>query len=54
MIFAVPAVKPQGSGEFVYMKRGAKRIIVFFLLTIATAVSFHNFLHLPPTQSTTP
>ncbi len=48
MIFAVPAVKPQGSGEFVYMKRGAKRIIVFFLLTIATAVSFHNFLHLPP------
>lgn len=30
------------------MKRGAKRIIILFLLTIVTAVSFHNFLHLPP------
>jgi Na+/H+ antiporter NhaD/arsenite permease-like protein len=30
------------------MQRGAKRIILLFLLTIATAVSFHNFLHLPP------
>ena len=27
---------------------GARRIIFLFLLTIATAVSFHNFLHLPP------
>jgi len=32
----------------VMMKRGAKRIIVLFLLTIITAVSFHNFLGLPP------
>jgi Na+/H+ antiporter NhaD/arsenite permease-like protein len=30
------------------MKRGAVTIIVLFILTIATAVSFHNFLHLPP------
>lgn len=30
------------------MKRGARRIVVMFLLTIVTAVSFHNFLHLPP------
>lgn len=30
------------------MKRGAKRIIFLFIVTIATAVSFHNFLHLPP------
>ena len=30
------------------MKRGARRIMFLFLLTIATAVSFHNFLHLPP------
>ncbi len=30
------------------MKRGAKRVIILFLCTIATAVSFHNFLHLPP------
>jgi Na+/H+ antiporter NhaD/arsenite permease-like protein len=30
------------------MKRGARRIILLFLATIATAVSFHNFLHMPP------
>ena len=48
MAFAVPDEHPQGSGESVVMKRGAKRIIVLFLLTIATAVSFHNFLHMPP------
>jgi len=48
MNFAVPNEHPTGGGESVFMKRGAKRIITFFLLTIATAVSFHNFLHLPP------
>jgi NhaD family Na+/H+ antiporter len=48
MHFAVPNENPQGDGESVEMKRGAKRIIVFFLLTIVTAVSFHNFLHMPP------
>ena len=31
----------------VYMKRGAKRIMFLFICTIATAVSFHNFLNLP-------
>ena len=30
------------------MKFGAKRIIFLFLMTIVTAVSFHNFLDLPP------
>ncbi|MCG8429476.1 MAG: sodium:proton antiporter NhaD [Chromatiales bacterium] len=48
MIFAVPNENPVGGGEAVTMKRGAKRIIVLFLLTIVTAVSFHNFLHMPP------
>ncbi len=48
MHFAVPDVKPDVSGEPVPMRRGARRIIGLFLLTIATAVSFHNFLHLPP------
>ena len=48
MHFAVPDVKPDASGETVQMQRGAKRIILLFLATIATAVSFHNFLHLPP------
>lgn len=48
MHFAVPAIKPTASGEQIQMLRGARRIIVLFLATIATAVSFHNFLHLPP------
>lgn len=48
MHFAVPNEKPDASEESVMMKRGAKRIIVLFLLTIITAVSFHNFLGLPP------
>ncbi|HED34584.1 MAG TPA: sodium:proton antiporter, partial [Gammaproteobacteria bacterium] len=48
MHFAIPDVKPEASGEEVQMQRGAKRIIVLFLLTIFTAVSFHNFLHMPP------
>jgi len=48
MHFAIPNEKPEGSGEDVQMQRGAKRIIILFLLTIFTAVSFHNFLHMPP------
>ena len=48
MHFAVPNTKPEASGEQVPMQRGARRIIVLFLATIATAVSFHNFLYMPP------
>lgn len=48
MSFVVPRGEPKPSDEVVAMKRGARRIVVFFLLTIVTAVSFHNFLHLPP------
>ncbi len=48
MHFAIPNEMPAASDEVVSMKRGAKRIIALFLLTIATAVSFHNFLGLPP------
>jgi Na+/H+ antiporter NhaD/arsenite permease-like protein len=32
----------------VFLKRGAKRIMLLFGMTITLAVSFHNFLHLPP------
>jgi len=32
----------------VYMLEGAKRIIALFFVTIATAVTFHSVLHLPP------
>ena len=48
MHFAVPQEQPNAADEKVFMKRGAKRIILFFLFTIVTAVSFHNFLGLPP------
>ena len=49
MSFAVPREVPKidGSGA-VNMKRGAKPIIFLFGCTIVTAVSFHNFLYLPP------
>ncbi|MEE8388665.1 MAG: sodium:proton antiporter NhaD [Acidiferrobacterales bacterium] len=48
MHFAVPDEKPETSDESVKMRDGAVSIIFLFLLTIITAVSFHNFLHLPP------
>jgi len=48
MHFAVPTGLPTASGESVSMKRGAKRMIGLFFLTISLAVSFHNFLYLPP------
>jgi len=48
MHFAVPKVSPSPSSEVVNMKPGAKGIMGLFFLTICTAVSFHNFLHLPP------
>lgn len=45
---AVPAGTPAAVDESVAMKTGARRVMVLFALTIATAVGFHNFLHLPP------
>ncbi|MFQ5642260.1 MAG: sodium:proton antiporter NhaD [Thiogranum sp.] len=48
MHFAIPNEQPAVSDEVVSMLRGARRIITLFLLTIITAVSFHNFLGLPP------
>ena len=48
MHFAVPQVSPAPSDEIVRMKRGAHVIMLLFFFTICTAVSFHNFLHLPP------
>ncbi|VFM95116.1 MAG: sodium/proton antiporter, NhaD family [Candidatus Kentron sp. G] len=49
MHFAVPNENPAtGAEEAVQMRRGAITIIFLFLLTIVTAVSFHNFLHMPP------
>jgi len=48
MHFAVPSGSPAASTEKVSMRRGARRVMLLFACTIATAVSFHNFLHLPP------
>ena len=48
MTLAVPDARPSAGGEAVAMKRGARRVVALFLLTITTAVAFHNFLGLPP------
>ncbi len=48
MSFAVPGSNPVPCELQVRMKRGAVVVIFLFLLTIITAVSFHNFLNLPP------
>lgn len=44
----IPKGLPEGSDEAIRMKVGAKRVIFLGFATIATAVSFHQFLHLPP------
>ena len=48
MHFAIENVKPKALNESVDIKTGGIPIAVLFLITIATAVSFHNYLHLPP------
>lgn len=48
MYFAVPNAVPDVSQDRVRVKRGAGVIVALFACTIALAVSFHNFLHLPP------
>lgn len=49
MSFFIPSGSPDAvEGEELTMKRGGLIIVALFLLTIVTAVSFHNFLHLPP------
>ncbi len=44
----VPKGNPEGSDERVAMKPAAKFMIFLGFFTIATAVTFHQFLHLPP------
>lgn len=55
--FLIPAIiisffvgnqKPSVVDEEVELKRGARRILALFLLTVATAVACHTILHLPP------
>ena len=48
MYFAVPDEHPEPDKEEIELKPGAKVIIGLGIFTVATAVSFHQFLHLPP------
>lgn len=48
MHFFVPKTHPEQRDEQIRMKFGAKRVVILFLLTILTAIVFHNYLHLPP------
>ena len=48
MHFAIKNEKPEAVEENINIKSGGIVITFMFLLTIATAVSFHNYLHLPP------
>lgn len=48
MHFAVPKTKPVPRQDRATLKPGARGVILLFAATIATAVSFKNFLHLPP------
>lgn len=49
MQFAIPTGTPSAhSNEITQIKRGGLTIVGLFILTIITAVSFYNFLHLPP------
>ncbi len=48
MSFALPDERPARVTEDVRLKRGAFVVCGLFACTIATAVSFEQFLHLPP------
>ena len=45
---AVPQTRPEPKAERMRMKPGARGVILLFAATIVTAVSFKNFLNLPP------
>ncbi|MDA0117587.1 MULTISPECIES: sodium:proton antiporter NhaD [Vibrio] len=48
MSMFVPSTTPNVVHQHVELKRGARRIVGLFILTIATAVAFHAVLHFPP------
>jgi len=48
MSFWISKEQPDDLDEKIEMKPGAMMIVFLFVLTIITAVSFHNFVHLPP------
>ena len=48
MHFSIKGEVATGSQSKVDIKLGGITIVALFIITIITAVSFHNFLHLPP------
>lgn len=48
MNFFIPKGTPEASNGKVVLRRGALVIVALFGCTIATAVSFHSILHMPP------
>ena len=48
MTFVLPQGRPDPLDEQVTLQHGAWVVVGLFILTIAMAVSAHNFLHLPP------
>jgi Na+/H+ antiporter NhaD/arsenite permease-like protein len=48
MFLFIPKDRPTGSAEAVPLKPGARRVMILGFATIATAVLFHQVLHLPP------
>ncbi|QIA65957.1 sodium:proton antiporter [Vibrio astriarenae] len=48
MSFFIPNTQPNTVHQHIELKRGARRIVGLFILTIATAVAFHAVLHFPP------
>lgn len=48
MSFSLPKGKPAPIDAEITVKKGGYIMIGLFLFTISMAVSFHNFLHLPP------
>ncbi|GAL09176.1 Na+/H+ antiporter NhaD type [Vibrio astriarenae] len=48
MSFFIPNTQPNTVHQHIELKRGARRIVGLFIITIATAVAFHAVLHFPP------
>jgi Na+/H+ antiporter NhaD/arsenite permease-like protein len=46
--FGLPKGRPDPVHEEAYLQHGAWVVVALFILTIALAVSMHNFLHMPP------
>ncbi|MEZ8943077.1 sodium:proton antiporter NhaD [Vibrio sp. 10N.247.311.12] len=48
MSYFVPITQPDTVHQHIELKRGARRIVFLFIMTIGTAVAFHAVLHFPP------